>query len=60
MIFQFQKTKWIWRNIADEFIEIKGYKSKKEAIKEIGQSAFDAEIANYAIENANRVSELLL
>ncbi len=49
------EEKWIWRNIADEFIEIKGYKSKKEAIKEIGQSAFDAEIANYAIENANRV-----
>jgi len=49
------EEEWTWRNIVDEYIEIKGYKSKNEAIKEIGQSSFDAEIANYAIDNANRV-----
>jgi len=46
---------WTWRNIADEYFEKKGYATKKEAIKELGHSTFYSGIANYAIQNAERV-----
>ena len=49
------EKQWTWRNIGDDYAIVKGYSSKKDAIKDLGQNSFDAEIANYAIENAERV-----
>jgi adenine-specific DNA-methyltransferase len=49
------EDEWTWKDIGEVFAKDRGYISKKEAIKKLGKNIFNAEIANYAIENAERV-----
>ena len=49
------ESKWKWKSIFNDYLENRGYESKKAAIEKLGQNGFDAEIANYALANSERV-----
>ena len=49
------ETDWTWRGINDVVSESLGFSNMRAAKKEIGENGFSAEVARYALENADRV-----
>lgn len=49
------ETDWTWRGINDVVSESLGFSNMRAAKKEIGDNGFSAEVARYALENADRV-----
>lgn len=49
------EEKWTWKSIKEVTAENLKYENSKKAISEIGKSSFEAEVARFALENADRV-----
>jgi len=49
------EAEWKWKDLGEDLAEKLGYKSKKGAIESLGEENFKAELANYAVKNADRV-----
>jgi adenine-specific DNA-methyltransferase len=48
-------TKWEWESIRDAVAKERGYTSPREAKKTLGEDTFNGLVADYAVDNAERV-----
>lgn len=51
-------SSWKWLNVVDVFSDSLGYKSSKEAKKDLGDE-FDQKLAKFAIENSHNIFQLV-